>query len=172
MRLGSDQGAIGVPWMVKLAIALAVFGVLGYDTFVTIATHLSAENDAQNAAYAASSAWSSASSDGVPQNADTAFQGAITYLAGKQSAKCMSELKANSTLASPSSIPTGCDYICTGAKSQAGVCGSHGRFAIDPDGTVHLVLRKQAQTLVFSHLGFMHSLLVAWEHGDASVDTG
>ncbi|HWC35541.1 MAG TPA: hypothetical protein VG650_12035 [Mycobacteriales bacterium] len=173
MRLGNEQGALGVSGMVKLAVAFAVLGVLGYDTFVTIATHLKAENDAQNAAYAASQAWydagSTASSNGPSQTPQTAFQAAASYLAGNESAKCAAPLTAevNTSATPPASIPVGCDYLCVGMPNQAALCGSHGTFSVDPDSTVHLVVRRQAKTLVFGHLGFMHSLLVAYEHGDA-----
>jgi hypothetical protein len=62
----------------------------------------------------------------------------------------------------------GCDYLCTGAGNQTLECGTHGLFSVDEDGTVHLVIRKQAKTVLFGHLGFMHSLLVAYEQGDAN----
>lgn len=172
MRLGSDEGAVGLPGIVKIAIALAVLGVLGYDTAVTIATHLKAESDAQDAAYAASQAWSNANVDNTPQDAGTAYQAAIQYMIGNESAKCTAELQADATQTAPASIPAGCDYLCTGASTQVAVCGKHGTFMIDQDGTVHLVVRRVAKTLVFGHLGFMHSLLTAYEHGDASIDQG
>ncbi|MGN6472716.1 MAG: hypothetical protein ACTHK4_03580 [Mycobacteriales bacterium] len=144
MRLrGSDSGALGVSGLVKLAVALGVFGVLGYDTFVTIATHLKAENDAQNAAYAASTAWVNTRLDQGDPTAMLAYQAAVQYL-------------SNNTA----------DHVCAGVTDPQ--CGAKGTFSVDPDGTVHLVVRRQAKTLIFGHLGFMHSLLVAYEHGDAN----
>lgn len=167
MRLrGSDSGALGVPGLVKLAVVLGVLGVLGYDTFITIATHLKAESDAQNAAYAASSAWENADTD--QRDAETAYQAAVAYLVDNQPAKCAAESVAGQSQSAPSAIPAGCDYLCTGASTERAICGSHGSFTVDSDGTVHLVVRREAKTLVFSHLGFMHSLLVAYEHGDAN----
>lgn len=169
MRLGSDHGAIGVPGIVKLAVAFAVLGVLGYDTFVTIATHLKAENDAQNAAFAASTAWENAREARDNPGATTAYEAAIQYLAGQQGAGCAKSYQGQ---AAPNSVPLGCDYLCTGASDQAALCGTHGAFSVDPDSTVHLVVRREAKTLVFGHLGFMHSLLVAYEHGDANQSNG
>ncbi|HVU62197.1 MAG TPA: hypothetical protein VG899_16090 [Mycobacteriales bacterium] len=165
---GNDRGAFAIPGIVKIAVALAVLGLLGYDTFFTIATHLKAESDAQNAAYAASQAWFNA--DGSDKSANTAFQAALVYLAGNQPADCRNELTAEATLSPPGDIPLGCDYLCTGASNQAAECGNSGEFTVDQDGTVHLVIRRQAKTLLFGHLGFMHSLLVAYEHGDANQE--
>ncbi|HVS67032.1 MAG TPA: hypothetical protein VHE56_00660 [Mycobacteriales bacterium] len=170
MRLCSDEGAIGVPGIVKIGIALAVFGLLGYDTFFTIATHLKAEDVAQNAAYAGSQAWDATSGSGDTHNAATAYDGVIQYLLTNEPAKCRDELTSDASQAVPATIPAGCDYVCTGAKTQAPICGSHGTFMVDSDGMVHLVIRREAETLVFKHLGFMHSMLTAYEHGDASTD--
>jgi hypothetical protein len=142
--------------------------VLGYDTFFTIATHLKTENDAQNAAYAASQAWFNA--QGQDRDANTAYQAALVYLAGVQPAECRTELTAEASQAPAGVIPKGCDYLCTGASNQTALCGSSGGFTVDADGTVHLVVRREAKTLVFGHLGFMHSLLVAYEHGDANQE--
>jgi hypothetical protein len=41
-------------------------------------------------------------------------------------------------------------------------------FAIDPDGTVHLLVTRTAKTLVFGHIGFLRHYTVATEHGDAN----
>lgn len=163
-----DRGAFEVPGLVKLVLALGVLGLLGYDGFVTVATHLKAESDAQNAAYAASQAWFAAQP--ADRSADTAYQAAIVYLAGKQPAQCRDALEAEAKQLPPGSIPDGCEYICTGASNQQAMCGKHGAFSVDADGTVHLVVRRQAKTLVFGHLGFMHNTLIAYEHGDANQE--
>ncbi|HVW80050.1 MAG TPA: hypothetical protein VHB69_03805 [Mycobacteriales bacterium] len=163
---GNDRGAFAIPGILKLAIALAILGVLGYDTFFTIAAHLKTENNAQNAAYAASAAWTNA--EGTQRSAETAFEAAVTYLQGIEPADCASELAASARQQPPGSVPVGCDYLCTGASNQVALCGNHGAFTVDSDGTVHLVLRRVAKTLVFGHIGFMHGLLVAYEHGDAN----
>jgi hypothetical protein len=164
-----DRGALEIPGIVKIAIAIAVLVPLGYDGFVTVATHLKTESDAQNAAYAASTAWENTTGTGSsPKNAQTAFQAALTYLAANGSSGCTKELTAESQGAVAGLIPEGCDYVCADIPSQSTVCGSHGLFMVDADGTVHLVLRRQAKTLIFGHLGFMHSLLVAYEQGDAN----
>ncbi|HVT63893.1 MAG TPA: hypothetical protein VHD81_01930 [Mycobacteriales bacterium] len=128
--------------MVKVAVALAIFGLLGYDGFVTIAAHLKAQDDAQNAAYAASEFWND-----NPANRDIrdVFNAAVQYEAANN--------------------PT--DHVCEGASDP--MCGSRGHFSIDADGTVHLVVRRTVNTLIFKHLGFMHSELTAYEDGDASL---
>jgi hypothetical protein len=136
-----DRGALGVSGLIKLVVIFGVLGVLGYDTFVTVATHLKAESDAQNAAYAASQAWFNAPSG--QQSAQTAYNAAQAYLAGDPK-----------------------DHVCAGASDPQ--CGAKGYFMVDADGTVHLVVRREANTLVFSHLGFLHHFLIAFEKGDAN----
>lgn len=54
-----DAGYLVSGWLVKLTIVLAVIGVAGFDVVSVIAGHIDAEDDAQSAATAASSAWSS-----------------------------------------------------------------------------------------------------------------
>jgi hypothetical protein len=144
MRIrGDDRGAFKVHWLVKVAVALAIIGVLGYDGFTTIATHLKAEDDAQNAAYAASQFWNDNAE--ARTNIQAVFDAAVQYEAANN--------------------PT--DHVCEGATDP--MCGSKGHFSVDPDGTVHLVVRRTASTVVFKHLGFMHSQLIAFEDGDASL---
>lgn len=147
MRLrGGDRGALVVPGIVKIAVALGVLGVLGYDTFETIATHLKAESDAQNAAYAGSSAWNDARfGDGGTASAQTAYDAANTYLTANKA-----------------------DHLCGMPGDH--LCDGHNTFVVDPDGTVHLIVRREASTLVFGHLGFMHRFLVAYEEGDANSE--
>ena len=164
----SDRGAFEVPGIVKIALALGVIGVLGYDGFVSIATHLKAESDAQNAAYAGSQAWSAA--EGNDRNAETAYQAALLLLSQDAPESCQAELKDESQGKVPTDIPLGCDFICTGAAAQAPLCGTHGTFSIDPDSTVHLVVRREAKTLIFGHLGFLHSWLVGYGKGDANIE--
>jgi hypothetical protein len=168
MRIrGNDRGALGVPGMLKIAVALGVLGVLGYDGFVTVATHLKAENDAQNAAFAASQTLENAADDGNRSDPVVAYEGALTWLAENQPSKCTDELRTQAERGVPAAIPRGCDFLCTGSDDQQVLCNTHGLFNVDPDGTVHLVVRREANTLVFSHLGFMHRFLVAYEQGDA-----
>lgn len=144
MRIrGDDRGAFKVHWLVKAGLALAVLGLLGYDGVTTVATHLKAENDAQNAAYAASQAWSE--TEAGNRTAMNAYTAAVEY-----------EAENN-----PS------DHVCEGTTDP--LCGTKGNFSVDPDGTVHLVVRREAKTVIFKHIGFMHGLLVAYESGDAST---
>jgi hypothetical protein len=133
--------------MVKIALAFGVLGLLGYDGFVTVATHLKAENDAQNAAYAASQWWY----DNPDQrNVQGAYEAALEWEAANN----------------PS------DHICMGVGDPDKDCVTEGNFSVDPDGTVHLVVRRHASTFIFKHLGFMKSYLTAYEHGDASTNAG
>jgi hypothetical protein len=41
-------------------------------------------------------------------------------------------------------------------------------FTVDPDGTIHLLLRHTAHTVLFSHIGPLRHLTVTTEHGDAN----
>jgi Tfp pilus assembly protein PilX len=41
------------------------------------------------------------------------------------------------------------------------------QFTVDPDGTVHLVLRRQVHTLLLSHIGSLRHYTIVLEHGDA-----
>jgi hypothetical protein len=54
---GNDSGAVRVSYIAKLAVALAIVGVVGYDGVAILVTHVSTENDANNAANTASQVW-------------------------------------------------------------------------------------------------------------------
>ncbi len=54
---GRDSGAVRVSYIAKLAVVLAIVGVFGYDGVAILATHVSTESDAQNAANTASEDW-------------------------------------------------------------------------------------------------------------------
>jgi hypothetical protein len=41
-------------------------------------------------------------------------------------------------------------------------------FVIDSDGTVHLLLRRRANSIVFKRIGALRQYTVALEHGDAN----
>jgi hypothetical protein len=146
MRIrGDDRGAFKVHWLVKVGLAVGILGVLGYDGFVTIATHLKAEDDANNAAYAASQYW-----DSHPdaRDAQHVYDAAVLYEQANNPA----------------------DHVCMGGTDP--LCLEKGHFTVDADGTVHLVVRREATTLFFKHLGFMHSKLIAFENGDANLSGG
>jgi hypothetical protein len=122
MRIrGDDRGAFKVHWLVKAGLAIAILGVLGYDGFVTIATHLKAENDAQNAAYAASQFWND--DPEARSSIQQVFDAAVQY----------------EKLNNPS------EHVCAGPADM--VCDGKGHFSIDADGTVHLVIRREAKTI-------------------------
>jgi hypothetical protein len=44
-------------------------------------------------------------------------------------------------------------------------------FSVDPDGTIHLLVRHTTKTVVFSRIGSLRHLDVATEHGDANSVT-
>jgi hypothetical protein len=52
-----DTGLLQIGWMARLLVALAVLGVIGYDGVAVVVAHVKGEDDAQNAAQAASQAW-------------------------------------------------------------------------------------------------------------------
>lgn len=81
--LAEDRGAIRLVTMTRLLVILAIVGVLGYDTFAVMSTHVSTENDAQNAAFAASQAWHNTS------NINDAYQAAVTELASNPAEKVL-----------------------------------------------------------------------------------
>jgi hypothetical protein len=74
---GKDRGAMRVQSITLLVVVMAIVGVLAYDGVSVMASRVSTETDAQNAAYAASSAWHNHG------NVDTAYQAAEAYVAGK-----------------------------------------------------------------------------------------
>jgi Tfp pilus assembly protein PilX len=73
--LREDRGAMRLVTLTRLVVILGIIGVLGYDTFACMSTRVSTENDAQNAAFAASQAWHNT------QNIDQAYQAAVTEVA-------------------------------------------------------------------------------------------
>jgi hypothetical protein len=41
------------------------------------------------------------------------------------------------------------------------------QFTVDPDGTVHLVLRRRARSILLTHISALRHYTVVLEHGDA-----
>lgn len=129
--IGDDRGAMKVATLGKLVAFVVVVGVLGFDGASLIANHVTTENNAQTAAYAASQAWHA-----DQENLDAAYQAAEQSIAGSG------------------------DTVLT--KD----------FTADPDGTIHLLVRHQVHTMVFSRIGSLKHLDVTIEHGDANSDSG
>jgi hypothetical protein len=77
---GTDRGAVRVSYITKLAIAMAIFGVAGYDGVTLLVTHVSMQTDAGNAANAASQDWQ------TTHNVTLAFQAAQENVAGHHEA--------------------------------------------------------------------------------------
>lgn len=75
--LGTDRGAVRLITMTRVVVVLAIVGVFGYDGFAVLSNHVSTENDAQTAAYAASQSWHDRPSLSL------AYQAAEQSLAGK-----------------------------------------------------------------------------------------
>lgn len=69
---------MGLVTLGRLVVILGIVGVFGYDGFAVMSNNVSTENDAQTAAYAASSAWHSDN-----ENINLAYQAAVQSLAGK-----------------------------------------------------------------------------------------
>jgi hypothetical protein len=73
---GSDSGAARLHTITVWLVVLAIFGVAAFDAISVMASRVSTENDAQSAAYAASSAWHNSHS------IEMAYQAAVTTVAG------------------------------------------------------------------------------------------
>jgi hypothetical protein len=41
-------------------------------------------------------------------------------------------------------------------------------FSVEPDGTIHLLVRHTAKTVIFNHIGPLKHLIVTTQHGDAN----
>lgn len=111
---GTDRGDIVLGWLTKVVVVLALAGLVVFDTMAVAVAHVSAQDDANTAAMAASDVWHA-------QRGQHDLQAAYNAAAGAVEGKGESVLTAG--------------------------------FTIDPDGTVHLRLRKQATTLMLYRLG-------------------
>lgn len=125
-KTGNDRGAARLSTITWLIVVLAVIGLVGYDSVSVLSSRVTAQNDAQTAAYAASQAWH------TTPNLDTAYQAAVASLAGKG------------------------DTVLTR------------HFTVDADGTVHLLVRRHARSILMTHIGPLRKYTVAVEHGDAN----
>ncbi|MBV9293059.1 MAG: hypothetical protein JO222_11470 [Frankiales bacterium] len=112
---GRDRGSIVLGWLTRLVIALAVAGVTLFDTASVIAAHVSASDDAANAAIAAGDDWRTS------HNLQSAYNAAVA------------------------SITNPSETVLTRG------------FAIDPDGTVHLLVRRTTRTILIQHIGPLES---------------
>ena len=74
---GNDRGAMRLVTIGRLVVVLGIVGVVGYDGFSVVSNRVTTENDAQDAAYAASTAWHN------KPNVNLAYQAAVEALAGK-----------------------------------------------------------------------------------------
>ena len=124
---GRDRGAARLTTITWLVVVLGVIGVFVFDGVSVMSSRVSAQDDAQNAAFAASSEWH------ITPNVEDAYQAAVNYLGGKKDERVLRH-----------------------------------EFSVAPDGTVHLLIRRKIQTIVFGHIGAFRHLTVAIESGDAN----
>jgi Flp pilus assembly protein TadG len=76
-RTGNDHGAARFVTVTWLFVLLAIVGIAAFDGISVMSARVSAENDAQTAAYAASAEWH------TTRNVDEAYQAAVQSLLGK-----------------------------------------------------------------------------------------
>jgi hypothetical protein len=123
--VGRDAGFIVFGWLAKIAVVLAVVGVIGFDGISVAAAHLSGTDDANQAASAA----------------------AFDYHMNHNAA---------------SALNAAADEITN--KGEAIVPNS---LSIDPDGSVHLLLRREATTLVLYRIAPLKKYTVITVSGEA-----
>lgn len=112
-------------WFVRIALVLAVFSLLIFDSVELVVAHVGGKDDANNAAYAAAQAWNT------------------TH-----------DINAVVTAAKAATPPRDRFVSCT---------------ATSADGqSWNCTVIRQANTVLFGHLGFMRSLTVARETGNGS----
>jgi hypothetical protein len=75
--VGNDRGLVRLITITRVVVLLAIVGVFGYDGFAILSNHVSTENDAQTAAYAASQSYHD------HPNLSLAYQAAEQSVAGK-----------------------------------------------------------------------------------------
>jgi hypothetical protein len=121
-----DSGSIVVGWLTKVAIAVAVVGVMLFDVLSVTAANLGASDDASQAATVAQAEWRNS------HDVQVAYDAAVE------------SLPSDSESISPSS------------------------FRIDPDGTVHLVVRRDAKTVLVRHIGPLKHYANVHASGEAS----
>src|SRR4051812_48928733 len=109
--LRRDTGSLVLGWLVKIAAALALFAVIAFDAISIGAAHVTGQDDADGAAFAAADNWRDT------HNAQQAFDAA---------------------------------QEAADAKNETVLANG---FSIDRDGTVRLLLRRTATTLVAFRVG-------------------
>jgi hypothetical protein len=123
---GRDRGAARMITITWLVVVLGVVGIFVFDGVSIMSTRVSTEDDAQNAAFAASSEWH------IKPNVEDAYLAAQNSLSGK-----------------------GEKVLTRG-------------FSISNDGTVHLLVRRTANTVVLGRIKAFRHLTIAVESGDAN----
>ncbi|WP_426564221.1 hypothetical protein ACPPVT_22320 [Angustibacter sp. McL0619] len=113
-----DQGGIVVGWLSKLAIGLAIIGVLLFDVISVVTAKMSVEDQGATAALNASDIWARTHDD----------------------KKALETAQQTVSAANPTNVLD----VST--------------FHIDPDGTVHLRISRQAPTLVAHYVGRLREI--------------
>jgi hypothetical protein len=123
--LRRDTGSLVLGWLVKIAAALALFAVIAFDAISIGAAHVTGQDDADGAAFAAADNWRDT------HNAQQAFDAA---------------------------------QEAADAKNETVLANG---FSIDRDGTVRLLLRRTATTLVAFRVGPLKKYTVVVIKGES-----
>jgi hypothetical protein len=123
--LRRDSGSLVVGWLVKIAASLALFAVIAFDTISIGAAHVTGQDDADSAAFAAADNWRDT------HNVQQAFN------AAQEAADSKNETVLTNN------------------------------FSIDRDGTVHLLLRRTATTLISFRIGPLKKYTVVVIKGES-----
>lgn len=78
--LAAERGDIVLGWLTKLIVALAIIGVVVFDSMAVVVARVSAEDDANTAAMAASDTWVAQRGE---HNLQLAYNAAAAAVAGK-----------------------------------------------------------------------------------------
>ena len=124
-----DSGSIVLGWLTKVILVITIAGVVLFDGVSVGVARMSAQDDANTAAGAASNDWK------INHNVQSAYNAATA--------------------------------VITNPSERVLTRG----FRIDPDGTVHLLLRRTATTLVMYRIGPLKKYGVITEPGEAAPAT-
>jgi hypothetical protein len=124
-----DSGSIVLGWLTKVMLVMAIAGIVLFDGVSVGVARMSAQDDANTAAGAASADWKSS------HNIQSAYNAATE--------------------------------VITNPSERVLTRG----FRIDPDGTVHLLVRRSATTLLMYRIGPLKKYGVVTEPGEAAPPT-
>jgi hypothetical protein len=122
-----DGGSIVLGWLTKLMVVMLLVGVVLFDFVAVGVSRMSAADDANTAAQAASQEWAHS------HNVQLAYNAAVQ------------------AIANPS------ERVLTRG------------FSMSPDGSAHLLLRRETTTLVAFRIGALKKYTTVTAHGEASA---